>query len=123
MNSISYLLIFIGGGLGACLRVFLSVACSSTGYTFLGASTPTLIANVSGGFLAGIFITIFSKQEMSGIFLILGFLGGFTTFSSYSLDVLDAARTANWALCASIILAHNSLTLLAAYIGFRYSPF
>lgn len=87
---VSYLLIFIGGGIGAALRH----GVNRTAITMLGPSYPwgTLFVNVVGGLLMGVLAELFLErggisQEMR-LFLTTGILGGFTTFSAFSLDAV-----------------------------------
>lgn len=125
MNLFSYFIIFLGGGLGSCFRVFLGVLVSTSSYSFLGisgASLGVLLVNASGGFVAGMCITFFPRTDALWLFLVMGFLGGFTTFSSYSVQVLEAGRMGNWSLLLSLIVANNACAILGAYLGYRYSP-
>ena len=84
------LAVAIGGALGAMARYGLSVAAIKA----WGSSFPygTLIANVLGGFLMGVIVELFAlkfdAQFTLRAFLTVGLLGGFTTFSAYSLEVV-----------------------------------
>lgn len=85
----SYLIVFMGGGIGAALRHGVNRAS----LLLLGPSFPagTLFVNVVGsiimGLLAGWFIHR-GSDDAARLFLITGILGGFTTFSAFSLDTL-----------------------------------
>ncbi len=87
--ALGYLLVFLGGGLGAAARHGVNRA----GLALLGGGFPwwTLAVNVVGclliGMLAGLFGTLETGQN-ARLFLTTGFLGGFTTFSAFSLDAL-----------------------------------
>ena len=78
-----------GGALGSVLRHF----AGKSAVMLFGAAFPygTLFVNVAGSFVMGVFVSLFAhtlnpSQEMRA-FLTVGLLGGFTTFSSFSLDV------------------------------------
>jgi len=78
------LLVFIGGGLGSILRRTLGLLIP-TGYL----PWPVIIANITGCFLIGmiwVFAQFFEWDQRVALLVITGFLGGFTTFSSYMLD-------------------------------------
>jgi CrcB protein len=84
-----YLIVFLGGGIGAALRHGVNIACAR----LLGTYFPyaTLIENVTGSIVMGILVGYFAfktgvPQHMR-LFLTTGILGGYTTFSTYSLDV------------------------------------
>lgn len=86
----AYLLVFLGGGVGAALRHGVNLAFAR----WLGASFPlhTLFENVAGslvmGLLAGYFAFKGEASQHVRLFLTTGLLGGFTTFSAFSLDVM-----------------------------------
>ncbi len=85
-------LIFAGAGLGGVLRFWIS----SISYWMLGRQFPygTLIVNVSGCFLMGLVFVIL-QERLDGLgpqlrsLLLIGFLGGYTTFSSFSIETLN----------------------------------
>ena len=83
-----YLVVFIGGGLGAALRHGVNRASLA----YFGPAFPygTLFVNIVGGLLMGVLAELFmvrggGSQEFR-LFLTTGLLGGFTTFSAFSLD-------------------------------------
>ncbi|WP_425272571.1 fluoride efflux transporter CrcB [Polycladidibacter hongkongensis] len=83
------LLVALGGGAGAVCRHLVSLA----GLRVLGAGFPwgTITVNILGSFLMGVFIEYLAHRLNSSLefrlMIATGFLGGFTTFSSFSLDV------------------------------------
>ena len=84
-----WLLVFVGGGLGAAARHGINRA----GLALLGPGFPwwTLGVNVLGSFLIGLLAGLFDVMgtgQNARLFLTTGFLGGFTTFSAFSLDAL-----------------------------------
>ena len=84
----SYLLVFLGGGLGASLRHAVNLICARG----LGTAFPwgTFIINISGSLVMGLIAGYLAfKGEASQpwrLFLMTGILGGYTTFSAFSLD-------------------------------------
>jgi CrcB protein len=84
----NYILVFIGGGLGSTLRYFVNVVIPR----LLGADFPyhTFIINITGstvmGLIAGYFAFRGDASQSWRLFLMTGILGGYTTFSAYSLD-------------------------------------
>jgi len=86
--KMNYLLVFIGGGLGSTLRYLVNVVCPR----FLGTDFPyqTFIINITGstvmGLIAGYLAFKGDAAASWRLFLMTGILGGYTTFSAYSLD-------------------------------------
>ena len=83
----NYLLVFIGGGLGSVLRHIVNVVCPR----LFGTNFPyhTFIINITGstvmGLIAG-YLAFKGAAQPWRLFLMTGFLGGYTTFSAFSLD-------------------------------------
>lgn len=113
------LLTALGGGLGAALRHLVNVA----GLRWLGPSFPwwTVIVNVSGslamGFLAALLMARPSSADGLRAFLATGILGGYTTFSAFSLDF--ASLVERRMTGSAILYAGGSvgLSLAAVFIG------
>ena len=122
------LLLIIGGALGTLARYGLNGAISAhqPKHYPLVAVFPlgTLVINVTGCFAIGFIAAIsgpatgraWLKPEWRD-FLMVGFCGGYTTFSSYGLQTLNLARDAEWLGVALNILGSNVLGLLATYLG------
>ena len=97
----------------------------STGaHLFLDRTFPygTLIVNVSGSFLIGLlFILIMERFSGMGIqlrsLLLIGFLGGYTTFSSFAIETLNLIENGAWLGSITSIILNVSLSIFAAYIG------
>ncbi len=89
-HALALLLIFIGGGLGSMLRHLVNQACA----VVLGVNFAwgTLFVNILGSFAMGLLAGWFAFRSEGGellrLFLATGILGGFTTFSAFSLDAL-----------------------------------
>lgn len=84
-----YLIVFVGSGIGGALRHAMNRAALTFGWTF---PWHTLLVNVSGCLLMGMVAGWFAFRGESGqdfrLFLTTGVLGGFTTFSAFSLDAV-----------------------------------
>ena len=112
------LAVFVGAGLGACLRFALGEALNR-----LLPQLPlgTLAANLIGGYLVGVAIAFFAwRTDVSLLWrlaLITGFLGGLTTFSTYSAEVVNAFARGEpgWAL--GIAASHLAGSLLLTVLG------
>lgn len=119
MNA--YLVVFLGAGLGGALRHGVNVASAR----FFGAAFPwhTLAVNVGGSFAMGVLAAWFAFRAGEGwsqpakLFLTTGILGGFTTFSAFSLDaMLLWERGTPW-LAAAYVGGSVALSILALAAG------
>lgn len=112
----------VGGALGASARHALNVAMMRLAQAYV-VPYATLLVNVIGcaaiGLVAGLLAS--GRAELSQplrAFVVVGFLGGFTTFSSFSLDTLMLVRSGLAATALLNIAGHVALTLLAVFAGF-----
>jgi fluoride exporter len=117
-----WFLFFIGGGLGAMARH----AAGRAGLALLGPGFPwwTLAVNVSGSFAIGLLAGLFGSWETghhARLFLITGFLGGFTTFSAFSLDALTLWERGAMLQAGLYVLGSVFLSLIAAALGLMLS--
>lgn len=107
--------IAVGGGIGALGRHFLSSAVT----VLLGSGFPwgILVVNILGGFLMGTFVEAgalkFSFTLETRAFLTTGLLGGFTTFSAFSLDAALLIDRGEW-MSAILYVASSALLSIAA---------
>ena len=114
-----YLIVFIGAGIGGALRHGVNVGAARL--FGLGFPYGTLIVNVLGSFVMGLFAGYFvfrpgTPQHMR-LFLTTGILGGFTTFSSFSLDTaLLIERHAYW-LAAAYVAGSLVAGIIALFAG------
>lgn len=112
-------LIFIGGGLGASLRHWTGVWTLRQ----FGPAFPygTMTVNILGSLLMGVLIGYLSKKSGATnevrLFLATGFLGGFTTFSAFSLDVANLWQRGDLAGAFSYAALSVILSLAAVFIG------
>jgi len=117
-----WLLVFVGGGLGAAARH----GANRIGLAWFGPDFPwwTMAVNVSGSFLIGLLAGMFGGMDAGQnlrLFLITGILGGYTTFSAFSLDALTLwERGAQWQ-AGMYILGSVLLSLIAAALGLMFS--
>jgi fluoride exporter len=115
----SYLLVFTGGGIGASARYWLSGAV----YRFLPSSFPygNLFVNITGCFAIGFLMTLMEERFLSEpalrMFLTIGILGGFTTFSSFSYETIALLRDAEILRASINIIASVFGCLAATTIG------
>ncbi|MGY3532844.1 CrcB protein [Bradyrhizobium sp. USDA 4452] len=92
----SYLIVFFGGGLGATLRHLINVTCARC----IGTAFPygTFIINITGstvmGLIAGYLAFKGEASQPWRLFLMTGILGGYTTFSAFSLDTARCSMSA-----------------------------
>jgi fluoride exporter len=114
-----YLLVLAGGGAGALLRYVASVAIMER----FGGRFPlgTLIVNVSGCFLIGFLMPLLTgRLQVSPLWrllLITGFLGGYTTFSSFEWETLEAARNSGRWLALANVMMSVALGYAAVWLG------
>lgn len=114
-----YVIVFIGGGLGAALRHGVNIAAAR----LFGLAFPygTLIENVTGSLVMGLLVGYFAfKGDVSQpwrLFLTTGILGGYTTFSAFSLDVAALYERGEHALCALYLLASVALAIGGLFAG------
>ena len=99
----------IGGAIGSVLRYLMVVG--------IGTPVATLAVNVVGSFAMGVlFITLASRTSLSP-FLMTGVLGGFTTFSAFSLDALKLWESGQAMQAGLYVLASVILSLVAVALG------
>ena len=119
---IGYLWIALGGALGTIGRAWLAVAVAR----ITGAQFPwgTILINIVGFFVIGFFATLtasgnrFSAPAEVRAFVMVGICGGFTTFSSFSLQTLELARDGRIAQALGNIGLSIALCLSAVAAGF-----
>jgi CrcB protein len=115
----SYLVVFLGGGIGAALRHAVNVSFArwfAGGFPF-----HTLFENVSGSLLMGLLVGYFAFKGQDTpnlrLFLITGILGGYTTFSAFSLDAMLLWERGEAGSAAAYILLSVSASLAALVLG------
>jgi len=117
------LLIAAGGGIGSVLRYYLQHVVQG----IVGATFPlgTILVNVIGcaclGVLAAAFAGPIAWREEYRLGLTVGVLGGFTTFSTFSLETFDIASRGEMLVAAANVVLSCGLGLLAVWAGTRFS--
>ncbi len=115
----NFVLVAIGAMVGANLRYVLSRLAAK----LLGPVFPygTLIINLTGSFLVGWFIIWTTERVLVDprwrLVIVIGFCGGFTTFSSYAFETMAYFEQGQWGLMAVNIVSNNVLCLLAVVAG------
>ena len=115
----NYLLVFIGGGLGSTLRHIINVVSARV----LGTAFPyhTFIINITGsivmGLIAGYFAFKGDASQHWRLFLTTGILGGYTTFSAFSLDAALLYERGATGLAALYVLASVILSIIGLFAG------
>ena len=115
----NYLLVFIGGGLGSCLRHAVNVICPR----FLGTNFPyhTFIINITGstvmGLIAGYLAFKGEASQPWRLFLMTGILGGYTTFSAFSLDAALLYERGALGLAAFYVLGSVAFSIAGLFAG------
>ncbi len=106
------LLVFVGGGIGTVFRFLLN--------TLINVSSlpqfSTLFINVLGSFLFGIIYSIVAENNLVSIFLLTGILGGFTTYSQFTFDLIQL-NTQSHLSTVSYFFATVLLSIFGALIG------
>ena len=118
MTIFAFLSVFAGAGFGACLRYVLSLALNPL---FPPVPMGTLASNLVGAYLAGAIATFFYLRmgfpDAYRLFLITGFLGGLTTFSSFSLEMVALLNSGRVLLALGAGVAHLAGSLALTMLG------
>ena len=117
----TYLWVALGGALGSMARY----GCSGLAARYIGATFPwgTLLVNVAGSLFIGFLATLMSPDGRvlvspdARAFVMIGVLGGFTTFSSFSLETLNLARDGEWLWAGTNVVLSVLLCLGAVWLG------
>jgi CrcB protein len=113
-----YLLIALGGAVGSLLRYFVGQAVQRTSAS--GFPIGTMFVNVTGCFLIGILVRQFMNMQLTSelrALLIVGFCGGFTTFSTFSADTIGLIEGGEYGRASGYVIFSVGLCLLATLAG------
>jgi CrcB protein len=116
---VGYLVVFVGAGVGGMLRHFLNIWIAK----LAGTRFPmhTFIINITGSIVMGVITALFAlKGGATGhlrLFLATGILGGYTTFSTFSLDAILLWQRHDYLLAAYYVVGSVVLSLLGLFAG------
>jgi CrcB protein len=113
-----YLLIALGGAAGSVARYFVGGAVQRMSES--GFPLGTMVVNVSGSFIIGILVRQFLNMQLSPelrALLIVGFCGGFTTFSTFSAETLGLIEGGEYGRAAGYVALSVTLCLAATLAG------
>jgi fluoride exporter len=121
---IKYVYLSLGGVAGALLRYVTSGAINQ----FMGVSFPygTFMVNMVGSFLIGLLWGLSEEIAVSPnlrLFLFVGFLGSFTTFSTFTLETMNYLRDNNARTAIANILISNIVGIILVFTGILISKF
>ena len=114
-----YLLILVGGGIGSVARYLASLAVIHR----YGTRYPlaTMAVNVSGCFLIGLAMTLLTERFQPHanwrLLLVVGFLGGYTTFSSFEWEIYSAVRAGGFWMGLANVVGSVTLGYAAVWLG------
>jgi fluoride exporter len=117
----SYVLVMLGGALGTGARFWASGFIAERAGEFFPLGT--LVVNVSGSFVVGFFAALTGSEGPVLVsprfrqFFMIGVCGGYTTFSSFSLQTLDLARDGDWLKALLNTLLSFACCLAAVWLG------
>ena len=114
-----YLIVFLGGGLGAATRHGINLATARV----LGIAFPygTLLINITGSFIMGLVAAYFAFKGGASqhwrLFFTTGILGGYTTFSAFSLDAALLYERGQIGMAALYVIASGAISIVGLFAG------
>ena len=105
----------LGGAVGSILRFMLSTVMLA-GYTFLGFPLGTFTVNALGSLIIGILMAVLEDKTYT-LIGIVGFCGGFTTFSTFSADTIKLLRVGDWSSASLYIIMSIVVCLICTALG------
>ena len=110
-----FLMVGIGGGIGAILRYLISVVPLKVSFP-----VQTFVTNVLGAILIGVVVEVVAGREISenwNLFLKVGICGGFTTFSTFSLETYNLIEKGNTGIALGYAVLSVVLSVVGVFIG------
>jgi CrcB protein len=118
---IQVLWIALGGAIGAVLRYLISAGI--TPLIPMNFPIGTLVVNILGCLIIGIVYAVLSEtahfQSILKPFIVIGILGGFTTFSSYAIEIVQLAQLQQTMKALAYLALSNIIGLAAAWAGYK----
>ena len=115
----NFLLVIVGGGTGALLRYIISLVIKNP---CSGFPLSTFLINIIGCFFIGILYTIIDSQNQNlKLMLVVGLLGGFTTFSSFGMETMELFNNGHVSTAIFYVILSNICGLAAVYLGIKSS--
>ena len=116
----SFLLVGLGGALGSMTRYGTGLAVARLWP--MSFPLATLLINIVGSVTMGLFVGVMARllpswAEDARLFVAVGILGGFTTFSAFSLDTIVLMERGEWLLAGIYVLMSVVLCLIGLYLG------
>ena len=115
----TYLYVFLGGGLGSIFRYGIARGLSSYHFIFPYA---TLVANILSCIVLGFFVSWSLREGMNGnlkLFFMVGFCGGFSTFSTFSSETFQLLQAGNYGYALANIGLSIMVCLFCIFIGLK----
>ncbi len=115
----NFLWVFLGGGIGSVLRYLIGILIRQWELNF---PWGTFAANMISCLLLGLLTGLFIKDQLSfsaRLFFMTGLCGGFSTFSTFSFEIVDILKDGNWT--ATLLYVGSSLVfgVIAIFIGLK----
>lgn len=115
----NYLVLFIGGGLGTLCRYLTYQMYNKLEFMFpFGTLTVNVVGSFLIGFLSVLLLNKFHLSQLYQALILTGFLGGFTTFSTFNLDILNLMQEGHILRAIVYILLSFALGLIAVACGY-----
>jgi CrcB protein len=117
----NYLMVALGGAIGSVARF----GTSGLVFRYFGGTFPwsTLVENILGSFVIGIAAALAYTEgrwmigQSTRIFIMVGLCGGYTTFSSFSLETLALMRNGEWIYAGTNVFFSVAMCILAVWLG------
>ena len=120
MGAFDFLLVAIGGALGSLLRGLIS-------YFLISFSPwPTLAVNLTGAFFIGVLVKLMENSttpDYFRAFWIIGVCGGFTTFSTFGMEMMEFIKASQWTWCLIYVTLNVVGSICAIFGAFRLLAF